>query len=34
MLEILTGIISGTVSGTGMRRGNNFNIDSFFVYAE
>ena len=34
MLEVLTGIISGTVSGTGMRRRNNFNTYSFFIYAE
>jgi hypothetical protein len=34
MLEILTGIISGIISGTGMRRRNDFNISSFFNFSE
>ena len=34
MLKILTGLISGVVSGTGMGRWNNFNINTISIYAE
>ena len=34
MLEILTGLISGIVSGTGMGRRNYFNFNIIAFYAE
>ena len=34
MLKILTGLVSGIVSGTGMGRRNNTNTNIISVYAE